>query len=64
MAERLRSEAGRAAYRRRKGIVEPPNGSIKHVMGFRQFSLRGVAKARAEWKLVNGALNLRRMAHL
>ena len=64
MAERLQSEEGRAAYRRRKGIVEPPNGWIKHVMGFRQFSLRGVGKVRAEWKLVNAALNLRRMAYL
>jgi len=64
MAERLQSQDGRAAYRRRKGIVEPPNGWIKHVMGFRQFSLRGVGKVRAEWKLVNAALNLRRMAYL
>jgi len=64
MAERLDSEQGRTAYRRRQGIVEPPNGWIKHVMGFRQFSFRGVAKVRAEWKLVNGALNLRRMAYL
>ena len=33
-------------------------------MGFRQFSVRGVGKVRAEWKLVNAALNLRRMAYL
>ena len=64
MAERLNSEHGRAAYRRRKGIVEPPNGWIKHVLGFRQFGLRGVEKVRSEWKLVNAALNLRRMAYL
>lgn len=41
MAERLSSEAGRAAYACRKHIVEPPNGWIKSVLGFRQFSLRG-----------------------
>ena len=45
-------------------IAAPFNGWIKHVMGFRQFSFRGVDKVRAEWKLVNGALNLRRMAYL
>jgi hypothetical protein len=64
MAARLRSETGKAAYRRRKAIVEAPNGWIKAVLGFRQFSLRGIEKARAEWKLVCMALNLRRMAYL
>ena len=44
MAERLQSVEGKAAYRRRKHIVEPPNGWIKLVLGFRQFSLRGVEK--------------------
>lgn len=44
MAQRLGSADGRAAYRRRKGIVEPPNGWIKHVVGFRRFSLRGVKR--------------------
>lgn len=63
MATRLRSEAGKTAYRRRKAIVEAPNGWIKAVLGFRQFSLRGIEKARAEWKLVCMALNLRRMAY-
>jgi transposase len=63
MAERLRIDEGKAAYRRRKAIVEAPNGWIKAVLGFRQFSLRGVGKVRAEWKLVCMALNLRRMAY-
>lgn len=64
MAARLRREAGKTAYRRRKAIVEAPNGWIKAVLGFRQFSLRGIEKVRAEWKLVCMALNLRRMAYL
>jgi hypothetical protein len=34
------------------------------VLGFRQFSMRGLAKAQAEWKLVCTSLNLRRMATL
>ena len=64
MAERLQSAEAKAAYRRRKAIVEPPNGWIKAVLGFRQFSLRGIDKVQAEWKLVCMALNLRRMAYL
>lgn len=62
MAEILHSAEGQAAYRRRKAIVDAPNGWIKSVLGFRQFSLRGIEKVRAEWKLVCLALNLRRMA--
>ena len=62
MAAKLQSAEGRAKYRRRKAIVEPPNGWIKQVLGFRQFSMRGLDKARFEFKLVCAALNLRRMA--
>jgi len=62
MAAKLQTEAGKQMYRKRKWIAEPPNGWVKAVLGFRQFSLRGVHKARAEWKLVCAALNLRRMA--
>jgi transposase len=60
MADRLKSEAGRARYRRRKAIVEPVLGWIKEVLGFRRFSLRGAAKARGEWNLVCLAVNLKR----
>jgi len=62
MAAKLRTDEGKAAYRRRKWIAEPPNGWIKNVLGFRQFSLRGLHRVQAEWKLVCLALNLRRMA--
>ena len=64
MAARLQTAPVKDAYRRRKHIVEPPNGWIKSVLGFRQFSLRSFAKAKCEWKLVCMALNLRRMAYL
>jgi transposase len=60
MAERLKSELGRARYRRRKAIVEPVIGWIKEALGFRRFSLRGLAKARGEWHLVCLAVNLKR----
>ncbi len=52
---------GKANYRKRKWIAEPPNAWIKNVLGFRQFSMRGLRKAQAEFKLVCLALNLRRM---
>jgi transposase len=61
MAAKLKSAEGKAAYRRRKWIAEPPNGWVKNVLGFRQFSLRGLHRVQAEWKLVCMALNLRRM---
>src|SRR5512132_3815119 len=61
MAERLASTEGQAHYRRRKAIVEPVFGWIKHAMGFRQFSLRGLDKVTGEWGLVCLALNMRRM---
>lgn len=61
MAEKLKTPEGQAAYRKRKWIAEAPNGWIKNVLGFRQFSFRGIKKVAAEWKLVCLALNLRRM---
>jgi len=64
MAMKCQTQEGRGAYRRRKWIAEPPNGWIKNVLGFRQFSLRGLKKVQAEWKLVCMALNLRRMGAL
>lgn len=64
MDAKLKTPEGRAAYRKRKWIVEAPNGWIKSVLGFRQFSLRGLDKVKAEFKLVCLALNLRRMCSL
>jgi len=64
MAEKLQSDQGKVAYRKRKWIAEPPNGWVKNVLGFRQFSMRGLHRVTAEWKLVCMALNLRRMATL
>ena len=61
MAAKFETERGKADYRKRKWIAEPPNGWIKSVLGFRQFSMRGLKKANAEFKLVCLALNLRRM---
>jgi transposase len=61
MAERLATPEGQGHYRRRKAIVEPVFGWMKHILGFRQFSLRGLVKVQGEWDLVCLALNVRRM---
>ena len=61
MAAKFDTEQGKADYKKRKWIAEPPNGWIKNVLGFRQFSMRGLEKVKAEFKLVCLALNLRRM---
>jgi transposase len=52
MAEKVKSEKGKALYARRKVIVEPVFGQIKEARGFRQFSLRGLEKVNGEWNLV------------
>lgn len=64
MAHRLKTKAGRALYALRKQTIEPVFGVIKSVMGFRQFSLRGLDLVSAEWSLVCLAWNLKRMAAL
>ena len=61
MAHRLQTKAGKALYALRKQMPEPVFGIIKSVMGFRQFSLRGLDKVRGEWKLVTMAWNIKRL---
>jgi transposase len=52
MARKLRTKAGRARYAKRKGRIEPIFGQLKQVLGFRQFSPRGLAAMRGEWRLM------------
>lgn len=61
MAYKLQTDIGQAIYRLRKCTVEPVIGIIKEVLGFRQFSLRGIEAAAGEWCLVCLAFNLKRM---
>jgi transposase len=61
MAHRLTTPEGKKLYALRKQTVEPVFGIIKSVMGFRQFSMRGLDKVRGEWNLVTMAWNLKRM---
>lgn len=61
MASRLKTREGQARMRARKSTVELVFGIIKATMGFRQFLLRGLTKARGEWALVCTAYNIRKV---
>jgi transposase len=61
MAHRLKTPEGRKLYALRKQTPEPVFGIIKSVMGFRQFSPRGLDAVAGEWNLVTMAWNLKRM---
>ena len=58
MRDRLKTPEGLAAYRQRGHIAETPHGHIKHNMGLRQLSMRGKAKASAEWTFACAVHNL------
>jgi Transposase DDE domain len=51
MEQKLRTPEGRRRYLRRQASVEPVVGIIKRVLGFEQFSLRGLQKVTLEWNL-------------
>jgi transposase len=61
MARRLRTKPGRAAYARRKAIVEPVFGQIITVQDGRRLQLRGMDRARGEWRLLAACHNLRKI---
>ena len=61
---KLQTMAGAAIYAARKGIVEPVFGQIKQVRGFRRFSMRGLAKVKAEWALVCATHNILKLYRL
>jgi len=64
MTRKLQTMAGAAIYAARKGIVEPVFGQIKQVRGFRRFSMRGLAKVKAEWALVCATHNILKLYRL
>lgn len=64
MAYKLATEIGKEIYRLRKSTVEPVFGIIKEILGFRQFSLRGLKNVIGEWCLVCLAYNLKNMHSL
>jgi len=58
MARTLATLRGHGLYARRKAIVEPPFGQIKHARGFRQFLRRGLRAVGEEWALICTSHNL------
>jgi hypothetical protein len=64
MDQKLRTPEGHKRYLRRQASVEPVFGIIKRVLGFRQFSLRGLKKVTLEWNLICMAYNLKRLHKL
>ena len=51
--------ANRALLRQRKRIAELPFAWLKQQMGFRRWTVRGLANVRAQWDLLCTSLNLR-----
>jgi transposase len=61
MARKLTTKKGRAAYARRKVIVEPVFGQMATVQNGKQLLLRGLDGARGEWLLLAACHNLRKL---
>ena len=57
MARKLKTKKGRAAYARRKAIIEPVFGQI-HTRHGKHVLLRGLEQAAREWELIAGCHNL------
>lgn len=63
-AAKMRDPTVRKNYQRRMSIGETPFALIKHVMGLRQFLLRGLEKVKTEWRWTCLAVNLDKLARL
>jgi transposase len=61
MARKTRTKKGRAAYSRRKVIVEPVFGQMTILQSARHLLLRGIDAARAEWRLLCACHNFRKL---
>jgi len=56
--DKMEEEESKEVYRMRKSTVEPVIGNVKQNLSFREFSLRGLDKAKIELNLVSIAHNL------
>jgi transposase len=63
--ERHRHKMTKQQYKellkRRKVIAEPPFHVIKNILGFRQWTVRGLENVRAQWYLICTAYNLKKL---
>jgi transposase len=62
MRQKLDTAEGKQIYHKRKTIVEPVLGNIKHNLCFRQFLLRTLKKVKAEFTLMAIVHNIRKIA--
>jgi len=62
MSRKLRTKTGKAAYARRKAIVEPVFGQVNVAQGGHQLRLRGQVKADIEWTFHLACHNFRKLA--
>ena len=61
MARKLTTKKGRAAYARRKVIVEPVFGQMATLQNAKHLLLRGLDQAKGEWLLLAACHNLRKL---
>lgn len=59
--EKMRGEQAKAFMKRRSAVVEPVFAIMRERMGLGRFLRRGWAAVRAEWDLLCGAYNLRKL---
>jgi transposase len=59
--EKRSDPAKQALLRRRKVIIEPVFGTMKQVMGFRRWTVRGLENVRTQWALLCTAFNLKKL---
>lgn len=64
MRQKLETEVGAQIYARRKAIVEPVFGILKHARKFRQVLMRGKSKVQSEWSLLCTAHNVWKLYRL
>jgi transposase len=61
MERRIRTDSGRALYKKRGKTVEPVIGQIKEVHNARRCGRRGIEAVRSEWRLTCTVHNLRKL---
>jgi len=61
-AAKMREDPAKKKYDQRMRIAETPFALIKHILGLRQFLLRGLDKVKLEWLWTCTAINLDKLA--
>lgn len=62
MRQKLDTIEGKKIYQKRKTVIEPVFGNIKHNLKFREFLLRGLSKVKAEFMLIAIVHNIGKIA--